>query len=67
MRGGTKMKYNILFKSYYKFKQYCEDLAFNCCQFNCPIGRLPCPHDTKISCEDITVEHWKNVFQEVKE
>lgn len=37
------------------------------CHTLCPIGILPCPHDTKISCEDITVEDWKNVFQEVKE
>lgn len=37
------------------------------CHTLCPIGILPCPHDDKFSCEDITVEDWKNVFQEVKE
>lgn len=38
---------------------------FNCW---CPIGSiLPCPHDDKISCEDITAEDWKNIFREVKE
>ena len=43
-----------------------EELAERCHTL-CPMGILPCPHDTKVSCEDITVEHWKNVFQEVKE
>ena len=38
------------------------------CQTLCPMGGiLPCPFDNSIPCDEITVEHWKNVFQEVKE
>lgn len=38
------------------------------CQTLCPMGSiLPCPFDDDIPCDEITVEDWKNVFQEVKE
>lgn len=59
------MKYNLLFKSHYKFMQYCEDLAFNCCHFNCLIGKLPCPFGSK-DCDDVTADDWAKIIKVIK-
>lgn len=70
------MKYNIIFKTDYDCKKLIERLVFECHykhgikitqQNNCPLGVLPCPFDDSISCGEITVEDWENVFQEVTE
>lgn len=45
--------------------QYCEDLAFNCCHFNCPIGKLPCPFGSK-DCDDVTADDWAKIIKVIK-
>ena len=62
MRGGTKMKFSVTFRTDYDIKQLCEKLASEC-HYSCPVGKLPCPFISlaskiKTRCADITKDDW---------
>ena len=65
MRGGTKMKFSITFRTDDDIKYLCEKLASEC-HYNCPVGMLPCPFKISKNCYDVTADDWAKIIKIIK-
>ena len=61
MRGSTKMKISVTFRTDYDNKLLCEKLASDC-HCNCPVGKLPCPFGSK-NCYDVTADDCAKIIK----
>ena len=72
MRGGTKMKFSITFRTDDvrtddDIKYRCEHLRIACRSNDyCPVGMLPCPFISK-KCRKVKADDWAKIIKEVKE
>lgn len=62
MRGGTKMKFSVTFRTDDDIKCLCEKLASEC-HYSCPVGKLPCPFKTSKNCYDVTACDWAKIIK----
>ena len=62
MRGGTKMKFSVTFRTDDDIKYLCEKLASDC-HCNCPAGKLPCPFGSSKNCYEVTAADWAKIIK----